>query len=95
MGSRDHDPSGKPVERRVIQLGLRNEVLVHYAHDWIVAIEDISEFVREQHQHALSGDYSRLVTPLERVYPVSNLTLEQSLELSASETNDSKHYGSD
>jgi hypothetical protein len=78
----DHDPSGRPVERRAIQLGLRDEALAHFAHEWIVAIEDISEFAHEQYQYALLGDYSRLVTPLESVYPLDDVELAAKLGLS-------------
>jgi len=63
----DHDPSGKPLERRAIQLGLRGEVLARYAREWIVEIEDISDFVAEQREHA-HGDYAQLIVPRERVY---------------------------
>src|SRR5260370_23902555 len=64
----DHDPSGAPLERRAIQLGLRGETLARYAREWIVEIEDISDFVAEQRQYA-HGDYAGLVVPRERVYP--------------------------
>jgi len=36
----DHDPSGAPVERRAIQLGLRGEVLAKYAKEWLLDIQD-------------------------------------------------------
>lgn len=65
----DHDPSGKPLERRAIQLGLRGDILVCYAREWIVEIEDISDFVAEQREHA-RDDYAQLVVPRERVYPL-------------------------
>jgi hypothetical protein len=64
----DHDPSGAPLARRAIQLGLRGEVLTRYAREWIVQIEDISDFVAEQREHA-RGDYAQLIVPRERVYP--------------------------
>ena len=64
----DHDPSGRPLERRAVQLGLRGSVLARYARDWIVEIEDISDFVAEQREFA-HGNYARLVVPRERVYP--------------------------
>ena len=67
----DHLPSGAPVERRAIQLGLRGNVLAKYAKDWLLGIEDVSEFVREQSQHAKSP-YALLVTPKEEVYPVTD-----------------------
>lgn len=67
----DHNPAGSPLERRAIQLGLRGETLAHYARAWIVEIEDISDFVAAQREHA-RGDYAQLVMPMERVYPYSS-----------------------
>jgi hypothetical protein len=67
----DHDPSGASVDRRAIQLGLRGEVLNRYAREWLLGIEDVSEFVREQSQQARSP-YERLITPKEKVYPVND-----------------------
>ncbi len=79
----DHDPSGAKVERRAIQLGLRGEVLAQYARDWIVNIEDISEFVRQQYQYIRSNDWTELMIPQERVYPVQLTSVVQKLGLSA------------
>jgi Domain of unknown function (DUF4291) len=67
----DHDPSGASVERRAIQLGLRGEVLAKYAKEWLLGIEDVSEFVLEQRENAGSL-YERLITPKEGVYPVND-----------------------
>jgi Domain of unknown function (DUF4291) len=64
----DHAPDGSKLERRAIQLGLRNEILARYAREWIIEIEDISALVAEQREHA-HGDYTKLVVPQERVYP--------------------------
>jgi hypothetical protein len=65
----DHHPSGAKLERRAIQLGLRGETLARYAREWILEIEDISDFVHEQYEAVHAGDYARLITPQERVYP--------------------------
>jgi hypothetical protein len=67
----DHDPSGAPVGRRAIQLGLRGEVLAKYAKEWLLGIEDVSQFVREQNEFARSP-FDRLITPREEVYPVND-----------------------
>jgi hypothetical protein len=67
----DHTPSGAPLERRAIQLGLRGELLALYAREWLLGIEDVSEFVRAQSQHARSP-FDRLITPREAVYPVND-----------------------
>jgi hypothetical protein len=50
----DHGPSGGPVERRAIQLGLRGEVLAKYAREWLLDVEDISDFVTEQRAHGVA-----------------------------------------
>nr|WP_086940477.1 DUF4291 domain-containing protein [Thaumasiovibrio occultus] len=77
----DHDPYGERVERRAVQLGLRNEFLLPFSGDGIVEIEDISSFVAEQRKHVEANELHRLETPTERVYEVSpavrkSLTME-------------------
>ena len=78
----DHDPAGNKLERRAIQLGLWREVLQKYAREWIVNIEDISDFVREQHQHVMARRYAELVTPRETVYKVASDAVAKRLEVS-------------
>jgi hypothetical protein len=67
----DHGPSGNPVERRAIQLGLRGDVLARYAGEWLLDIEDISGFVSDQRAN-VTTPYDRLVTPREEVYSVAD-----------------------
>jgi hypothetical protein len=78
----DHDPFGAKVARRAIQLGLRGDALVKYAGAWIVHVEDISEFVHEQHGHVQSHTLDRLLTPRESLYPVTDPDVAQRLQLS-------------
>ncbi len=77
----DHDPAGNKIERRAIQLGLRGDVLEKYAKTWILDIQDISEFVAEQRQHA-KAPYSQLMVPSETVYPVSDTDTAHKLGIS-------------
>jgi hypothetical protein len=67
----DHLPSGAPVERRAIQLGLRGEVLARNAKEWLLDVEELGEFVREQSEQARSP-FNVLITPREEVYPVND-----------------------
>lgn len=62
----DHGPSGAPLTRRAVQLGLRGEVLARYAKEWVRRIEDITPLVREQHARV---NTAALETPVENVYP--------------------------
>ncbi len=64
----DHDPYGRPVERRAVQLGLRRATLASYARAWIRRIDDVSDFVRAQRRELELG-LGGLELPRERVYP--------------------------
>lgn len=64
----DHDPYGAKLERRAIQLGIRNEEIISYAKDDILEIEDISDFVAEQYQHVLANNLDALLIPEEHPY---------------------------
>jgi hypothetical protein len=63
----DHDPIGKPVERRAVQLGLRGSALRRYAEQDLLSVEDITSFVAEQRTYATDG-FTHLMMPEERVY---------------------------
>lgn len=79
----DHDPNGHKVERRAIQLGLSGKALERYAREWIVGIEDVTGFVRAQHQHVVDDALDRLETPREEVYPVDDRAVATKLGLDA------------
>jgi hypothetical protein len=64
----DHGPTGRPLRRRAIQLGLRGPVLEEYGRQAILEIEDISDFVAAQREVVRSGSLERLLTPRETVY---------------------------
>lgn len=79
----DHHPNGNKLERRAIQLGLRDASLDRYARDWISEIEDISEFVQHQYEYVKAKDWQNLLVPLESIYSVKNLEIAQKLQLSS------------
>lgn len=64
----DHNPYGGKLERRAIQLGIRNKEIVAYAKEHIIEIEDISAFVSEQHRHVLNNELDKLVVPFEQPF---------------------------
>jgi Domain of unknown function (DUF4291) len=75
----DHSPTGGKLERKAIQLGLRGDVLEAYAREWIIWVEDISEFVREQYQNL--GDLDKLIVPTETIYLVTDPKVAAQLQL--------------
>lgn len=76
----DHRPNGEKVERRAIQLGLRGNMLKHYANEWIIRIEDMSDFVAEQRKNV--GSLSDLVMPRERVFKPRDPEINKRIQLS-------------
>lgn len=79
----DHDPFGRSLPRRAVQLGLRGQILLQYAQQWILSIEDITAFVHTQHQLVQSAQLDRLLTPVERLYPITDLSLLKRLGISS------------
>lgn len=72
----DHDPAGSKLERKALQLGLRNEMLRIYGREAIVQITNISDFVAQQRSNARK-DLSKLITPTEKIYiPSSEKAIE-------------------
>ncbi len=79
----DHGPGGEKLERRAMQLGLRNDALAGYAGEWVDSIEDVSAFVADQRAALASRGTAELVTPAERVYPVTDPAVAARLQISA------------
>jgi Domain of unknown function (DUF4291) len=63
----DHDPAGKPLDRRAVQLGLRGNALRRFGEQELLSIEDITPFVAQQRSHAICG-FTDLQIPVEHVY---------------------------
>lgn len=63
----DHDPHGRPLERRAIQLGLRGDMLRRHGETELLSIEDLTPFVVEQ-RGRLESAIGNLEMPAERVY---------------------------
>ena len=63
----DHDPYGKKLERRAIQLGLKGNALTNL-NNHIKHIEDITSFVIEQKQLLDAGHLNKLLVPVEKVF---------------------------
>ncbi|MEN8221492.1 MAG: DUF4291 domain-containing protein [Pseudomonadota bacterium] len=75
----DHNPIGNKVERRAIQLGLRDNALESYGKKEAIEIINMSDFVAEQREN--KKDLSLLI-PRERVYVPENIGICQKLGLS-------------
>lgn len=77
----DHDPFGQKMERRAIQIGLRNEFTRSFAREDILFIENISDFVKEQHAFVVNGDLDSLMIPEEKPLLFDDEHLNKKLRL--------------
>lgn len=77
----DHDPYGAKVDRRAIQIGIRNQEIVSYAKDDILEIEDISAYVNEQYQHILANKLDSLILPSEAPYMPKDIEVVKRLRI--------------
>ncbi|KQM62831.1 hypothetical protein ASE55_00105 [Chryseobacterium sp. Leaf201] len=77
----DHDPSGRKLERKAVQIGLRNDFITSFAREDIISIHDISDFVKEQHQFVLNNDPDSLMLPEEKPLLFDDECLNRKLNL--------------
>ena len=77
----DHNPYGEKEQRRAVQLGLRGDTLNLFLQKWILQIEDITNFVKAQHEHVLAGKLDELEMPEEKVYTVKDKTIVEIIGL--------------
>ncbi len=77
----DHDPYGAKQERRASQIGLRDNFIRSFAKDDILLIEDISQFVKEQHEVVQNKQLENLITPAERPFLFKDEAMNKKMKL--------------
>jgi Domain of unknown function (DUF4291) len=73
----DHDPYGNKQERKAIQLGMKGELLKKFCTEWIIKIEDITDFVKEEYQKVLNNNIEDLNVPIEKVIYIGDSEIEK------------------
>ncbi|GBC09349.1 hypothetical protein RclHR1_00880003 [Rhizophagus clarus] len=64
----DHNLLGEKMQRRAIQLGMKGDILKKYSDEFVISIEDITEFVNEQYELIKLNKMDHVKTPVEQVY---------------------------
>lgn len=72
----ERDLFGNPLKYRSIQLGLRGAAVQKYVNDWIVSIEDITEYVKKLREQKGRGMNINSLLPTEWIYSVKQLGKE-------------------
>ncbi len=75
----DHDPFGNKQERKAIQLGMKGKVLKKFCTEWVIKIEDITNFVKEEYEKVKANQLDELTIPYEEVITIANEKINQRL----------------
>ncbi|MCI0713903.1 MAG: DUF4291 domain-containing protein [Chloroflexi bacterium] len=67
----DRELSGKKLDRRAIQIGLRGQAVYDYVNEWIIGLEEVTALAHEIEAAGKSNEPLPDI-PVERVYPVEN-----------------------
>jgi hypothetical protein len=81
----DHDPGGRPLSRRAIQLGLSGPVLDAFGKRELLEVVDMTAFVAAQREQLSAGGRDRLRMPIERTYVSDDPSIARRLKLSRNE----------
>ncbi len=68
----DHNPYGNNLTRKAIQLGLKGDILKKFCTEWIIKIDDITSFVKEQYEYVKSKRLEELQVPVEEIIQVTD-----------------------
>ena len=66
----EKDIEGNNLPYRSIQLGIRNNAVKEYVNDWIVHIEDITQYVKDLNLSRKKGNDIINLLPKEQIYPL-------------------------
>lgn len=80
----DHDPFGNKQERKAIQLGMKGNLLKQFCTEWITKIEDITDFVKQQHQKVINNKIDELLVPFEEVIALNDAETEKRIGIEGS-----------
>lgn len=78
----DHNPNGEKLERRAIQIGIKGNSLEKFGTEWIISIEDITDFVHKQKSILDSKNLEDFFVIKEQNILLENKELIQKLQIS-------------
>lgn len=78
----DHDPAGNKLTRRAIQLGMKGTTLANFGKQQIVAIEDITDFVKQQSLYVINNELDKLIVPVETIFKPADENLCRKIGIS-------------
>jgi Domain of unknown function (DUF4291) len=78
----DHDPFGNKETRKAMQIGMKGEILRKFCTEWLLDIEDITDFVKEEFQKVSKNNIDDLNVPFEEVIYLDDEVIEKRIGIS-------------
>ena len=78
----DHDPFGNKLERKAIQIGMKGAILKRFCTEWITGVEDVTEFVKNEHQKLTNNRIEDLLVPFEDIIELNDSEIEKRIGIS-------------
>ncbi len=75
----DHDPFGNKQERKAIQLGMKGTILKQFCTEWIIKIEDITDFAHAEYEKVKLNSLTNLNIPFEEVIVIEDERINKRL----------------
>lgn len=83
-----HDPLGKKLDRKAIQIGIKGKLLKRFGIREINYIEDITKFVKNQKLYIEKGEIENLKTPIETELTIKDQEINNKLNILVKPYND-------
>lgn len=77
----DHDPFGRKIDRRAIQIGLRGDTLEKFGKHYVKRISDITSFIKEQQFILRTKGEDDLMIPIETIFKIDDELLRKQIGL--------------
>jgi glutamyl/glutaminyl-tRNA synthetase len=79
----DHNAFGTKQMRRAIQIGMKGDILRQFCTEWVVSIQDITNFVVEQGVFVEKKEAERIIVMQEAVITIKNEEIVRKLKIDA------------
>ncbi len=75
-----HDLRGDKTDRKAVKIGLSGEMLQRFNNEWILEIQNITEYVKQQQTLVGENKISKILLPRERAYAPNDLSILKKID---------------
>ncbi|RYE25438.1 MAG: DUF4291 domain-containing protein [Sphingobacteriales bacterium] len=75
-----HDLRGSKTDRKAVKIGLSGDILQRFNNEWILEIQNVTEYVKQQQLLVKEDKISKVLLPRERAYAPNDLTILKKID---------------